>query len=132
MNRLLASATATLAVLALTVASFRAPDPVPLPDAGSPVTLGSDDAKPLPGYLEGLRAMATELGFLLVFDEIKTGFRHALDGYAGLSGVRPDLAVYGKALASGSWAKSAPRRSSSGPSSDSAGSALTVSLFGKA
>lgn len=57
--------------------------------------------RPLPGYLEGLRSMASELGFLLIFDEIKTGFRHALDGYAGISGVRPDLAVYGKAIASG-------------------------------
>ena len=56
---------------------------------------------PQPGYLEGLCAMASELGFLLIFDEIKTGFRHALDGYAGISGVKPDLAVYGKAIASG-------------------------------
>ena len=57
--------------------------------------------RPEPGYLEGLHAMAAEMGFLLIFDEIKTGFRHGLDGYAGISGVRPDLAVYGKAIASG-------------------------------
>lgn len=56
---------------------------------------------PRPGYLEGLRALADEFGFLLVFDEIKTGFRHAFGGYAEISGVRPDLAVYGKAIASG-------------------------------
>ncbi|MEZ5355966.1 MAG: aminotransferase class III-fold pyridoxal phosphate-dependent enzyme [Bryobacteraceae bacterium] len=57
--------------------------------------------KPAPGYLEGLRTLADECGFLLVFDEVKTGFRHAVGGYASLAGVRPDLAVYGKALASG-------------------------------
>lgn len=57
--------------------------------------------KPDPGYLEGLRALADELGFLLIFDEVKTGFRHALGGYSALSGVRPDLVVYGKAVANG-------------------------------
>jgi glutamate-1-semialdehyde 2,1-aminomutase len=57
--------------------------------------------KPRPGYLEGLRALADEFGFLLVFDEVKTGFRHALGGYAELSGVKPDLVVYGKAVANG-------------------------------
>ncbi len=56
---------------------------------------------PQPGYLEGLRALADELGPLLIFDEIKTGFRHAFGGYAEISGVQPDLAVYGKAVASG-------------------------------
>ena len=57
--------------------------------------------KPRPGYLEGLRHLADEFGFLLVFDEVKTGFRHALGGYAELSGVTPDLVVYGKAVANG-------------------------------
>lgn len=57
--------------------------------------------KPTPGYLQGLRDLATEAGFLLIFDEVKTGFRHAIGGYASLAGVSPDLAVYGKALANG-------------------------------
>ena len=57
--------------------------------------------KPQPGYLEGLRDLADEFGFLLIFDEVKTGFRHAIGGYAELSGVRPDLVVYGKAVANG-------------------------------
>ena len=56
---------------------------------------------PKPGYLAGLRALADEFGFVLVFDEVKTGFRHALGGYATLAAVKPDLAVYGKALANG-------------------------------
>ena len=56
---------------------------------------------PLPGYLEGLRELADKYGFVLIFDEVKTGFRHALGGYATLSGVNPDLVVYGKAIANG-------------------------------
>lgn len=57
--------------------------------------------KPQPGYLEGLRALADQYGFVLIFDEVKTGFRHALGGYSTLSGVSPDLVVYGKAIANG-------------------------------
>ncbi|HXB52070.1 MAG TPA: aminotransferase class III-fold pyridoxal phosphate-dependent enzyme, partial [Rhizomicrobium sp.] len=57
--------------------------------------------KPRAGYLEGLRDLAEEFGFLLVFDEVKTGFRHAVGGYAEISGVKPDLVVYGKAVANG-------------------------------
>ncbi|MFN7923212.1 MAG: aspartate aminotransferase family protein [Bryobacteraceae bacterium] len=57
--------------------------------------------KPRAGYLAGLRKLADEFGFILIFDEVKTGFRHAFGGYAAISGVRPDLAVYGKAVANG-------------------------------
>jgi glutamate-1-semialdehyde 2,1-aminomutase len=57
--------------------------------------------KPLPGYLEGLRKLADRYGFVLIFDEVKTGFRHALGGYSTLCGVSPDLVVYGKAIANG-------------------------------
>ncbi|WP_260706750.1 aspartate aminotransferase family protein [Edaphobacter flagellatus] len=56
---------------------------------------------PREGYLQGLRALADKHGFVLIFDEVKTGFRHALGGYSTLSGVRPDLVVYGKAIANG-------------------------------
>jgi glutamate-1-semialdehyde 2,1-aminomutase len=57
--------------------------------------------KPEPGYLKGLRALADRYGFVLIFDEVKTGFRHTLGGYAALAGVTPDLVVYGKAVANG-------------------------------
>lgn len=57
--------------------------------------------KPQPGYLEGLRRLADQYGFVLIFDEVKTGFRHALGGYSAICGVQPDLAVFGKALANG-------------------------------
>ncbi len=57
--------------------------------------------KPQPGYLQGLRKLADEFGFLLVFDEVKTGFRHALGGYQSICGVTPDLSTFGKAVANG-------------------------------
>ncbi|HZO87804.1 MAG TPA: aspartate aminotransferase family protein [Chthonomonadaceae bacterium] len=57
--------------------------------------------KPQPGYLEGLRKLCDEHGVVFVMDEVKTGFRHALGGYQSLAGVRPDLSVFGKAIANG-------------------------------
>jgi glutamate-1-semialdehyde 2,1-aminomutase len=56
---------------------------------------------PQPGYLAGLRKLADESGFILIFDEVKTGFRHAIGGYSQIAGVAPDLVVYGKAIANG-------------------------------
>lgn len=57
--------------------------------------------KPLPGYLEGLRALCDKYGTVLIFDEVKTGFRHALGGYQSIAGVLPDLCTFGKAVANG-------------------------------
>jgi glutamate-1-semialdehyde 2,1-aminomutase len=56
---------------------------------------------PAPGFLEGLRALCTRHGVVLVFDEVKTGFRHALGGYQAVCGVTPDLTFFGKALGNG-------------------------------
>jgi glutamate-1-semialdehyde 2,1-aminomutase len=57
--------------------------------------------KPQPGYLKGLRELADRFGFLLIFDEVKTGFRHAFGGYNELCEVQPHLVAYGKAIANG-------------------------------
>ena len=66
-----------------------------------PVLQNIGVVRPRAGYLAGLRALADEFGFLLIFDEVKTGFRHALGGYSELAAVTPDLVVYGKAIANG-------------------------------
>ncbi len=66
-----------------------------------PVLQNIGIVKPQPGYLEGLRQLCDEAGVVLVFDEVKTGFRHALGGYQSLCGIRPDLSIFGKALANG-------------------------------
>ena len=52
-------------------------------------------------WIARARALATESGAVLVFDEMKTGFRLKPGGYGELSGVEPDLAVFGKAMANG-------------------------------
>jgi glutamate-1-semialdehyde 2,1-aminomutase len=57
--------------------------------------------KPEPGYLEGLRELADKYGFVLIFDEVKTGFRYCLGGYSQLCGVKPDLLYFAKAIANG-------------------------------
>ena len=57
--------------------------------------------KPVPGYLEGLRDLADHYGFVLVFDEVKTGFRYCVGGYSQLKGSNPDIAYFAKAIANG-------------------------------
>jgi glutamate-1-semialdehyde 2,1-aminomutase len=59
------------------------------------------NAAPAPGFLELLRDLTDTYGALLVFDEVKTGFRHHLGGYQAIAGVTPDLTALGKALGNG-------------------------------
>ena len=66
-----------------------------------PVLQNIGVVKPLPGYLEGVRQLCDTHGALLVFDEVKTGFRNGLGGYQALCGVTPDLSTFGKAVANG-------------------------------
>lgn len=47
------------------------------------------------------RELADGAGAVLVFDEIKTGFRLRPAGYQELAGVTPDVATFGKAMANG-------------------------------
>lgn len=56
---------------------------------------------PLEGYLDDVRALTTENGVLLIFDEVITGFRVACGGAQVRYGVTPDISVFGKAIASG-------------------------------
>ncbi len=56
---------------------------------------------PEEGYLEGLRKICDQHGIVLIFDEVKTGFRHGLGGYQAICGVMPDLCIFGKAVANG-------------------------------
>ena len=56
---------------------------------------------PRPGYLELLRDLTTKHGVVLIFDEVKTGFRVALGGAQELYGVLPDLSTAAKALGAG-------------------------------
>jgi len=63
--------------------------------------LGSAVEMPKPGYLEGVRKLADKYECVLIFDEIRTGFRVALGGAQEYLGVTPDLTTVGKAMANG-------------------------------
>jgi glutamate-1-semialdehyde 2,1-aminomutase len=56
---------------------------------------------PAPGWLEHLRGLCDEHGIVLIFDEVKTGFRIALGGAQEYFGVKADLAAYAKAMGNG-------------------------------
>ena len=56
---------------------------------------------PKPGFLEGVREIADRYGAVLVYDEIRTGFRLSMGGAQKLYGVTPDVSVLGKAIANG-------------------------------
>ncbi len=66
-----------------------------------PVMCNNGCIPPAPGFLVGLRHLCDELDIALIFDEVITGFRLGLGGAQQRFGVTPDLAVFGKALASG-------------------------------
>ena len=56
---------------------------------------------PEPGFLEKVRKMADQYGAVLIYDEIRTGFRMSLGAAQAYYGVNPDLSVLGKAIANG-------------------------------
>jgi glutamate-1-semialdehyde 2,1-aminomutase len=56
---------------------------------------------PDPGFLAFLREVTAARGIVLIFDEIKSGFRIGLGGAQAYFGVTPDLAVVSKAMAAG-------------------------------
>jgi glutamate-1-semialdehyde 2,1-aminomutase len=66
-----------------------------------PAMCNTSAIAPHPGYLEGVRVACDRTETMLIFDEVITGFRLGIDGAQGKFGVKPDLAVFGKAIASG-------------------------------
>lgn len=56
---------------------------------------------PAEGFLEGLRALCSEHGTLLIFDEVMTGFRLAKGGAQELYGVTADIVCFGKVIGGG-------------------------------
>ncbi len=52
-------------------------------------------------WLQRVRELCTAYGVVLIFDEVKTGFRLALGGAQEYFGVRADLAAYAKAMGNG-------------------------------
>jgi glutamate-1-semialdehyde 2,1-aminomutase len=53
------------------------------------------------GFIDGLRKITEKLGILLIFDEVKTGFRIGLGGAQAFFNTRPDLTTLGKVVGGG-------------------------------
>jgi len=66
-----------------------------------PVLGNAQGILPQPGFHAAMRALTEEFGILLIFDEVKTGFRFARGGAAEFFGIRPDLATFAKAMGNG-------------------------------
>jgi len=56
---------------------------------------------PKKGYLEFVRSLCDKYGILLIFDEVKTGFRIAKGGAQEYFNVKADLVTYAKAAGNG-------------------------------
>ncbi len=56
---------------------------------------------PVAGFLEGLRALCSESGALLIFDEVMTGFRVHRGGAVARYNISPDLFTFGKVIGGG-------------------------------
>jgi glutamate-1-semialdehyde 2,1-aminomutase len=56
---------------------------------------------PARGYLEALRAVTSNDGAVLIFDEVMTGFRLAFGGAQELYSIQPDLTTMGKIIGGG-------------------------------
>ena len=66
-----------------------------------PVAGNMNCIPPVPGFLETLRQVCDEYASVLIFDEVMTGFRVALQGAQGLYSIQPDLTTLGKIIGGG-------------------------------
>ena len=66
-----------------------------------PVLGNAQGILPQPGFHQAMRALTEEFGILLIFDEVKTGFRFARGGAAEFFRITPDIATYAKAMGNG-------------------------------
>lgn len=57
--------------------------------------------EPKNNFLENCRDIATDIGAVLIFDEVSSGWRLNVGGAHKLYGVNPDIAVFGKAMSNG-------------------------------
>jgi len=66
-----------------------------------PVMFNVGCVTPNDDYLKAVRQLTEELGMILIFDEVISGFRLAPGGAQEYYGVTPDISTFGKAIANG-------------------------------
>ena len=57
--------------------------------------------QPSKEFVQAMRALTTQYGAVLIYDEVMTGFRVALGGAQSLHGIKPDLTCLGKVMGGG-------------------------------
>jgi len=78
-----------------------AADPPPAAVILEPIAANMGVVAPEPGFLEGVVRACHEVGALVVFDEVITGFRVARGGAQELYGITADLTCLGKIIGGG-------------------------------
>lgn len=78
-----------------------AADPAPAALILEPLPANMGVVPPDPGYLAGAVAACREVGALVIFDEVISGFRVARGGAQEIYGQRPDLTCLGKIIGGG-------------------------------
>jgi len=66
-----------------------------------PILGNTASIMPLPGFLEKVRELCDKYGIVMIFDEVKTGFRIANGGAQEFFNIQADLVTYAKALGNG-------------------------------
>jgi glutamate-1-semialdehyde 2,1-aminomutase len=66
-----------------------------------PIAGNMNMVRPAPGFLEGLRALCSRHGAILIFDEVMTGLRVGPQGMQGLCGITPDMTTLAKIIGGG-------------------------------
>jgi glutamate-1-semialdehyde 2,1-aminomutase len=66
-----------------------------------PMLGNSASIMPQPGFLEKIRELCDQYGIVMIFDEVKTGFRIAKGGAQEFFGIQADLVTYAKAMGNG-------------------------------
>src|SRR5438270_4582018 len=66
-----------------------------------PILMNVGLCMPQPGFLKGLRDLASKNGALLIFDEVKTGAKLAWGGASDYFGVKPDMICLAKSIGGG-------------------------------
>ncbi|MGZ3238470.1 MAG: glutamate-1-semialdehyde 2,1-aminomutase [Burkholderiaceae bacterium] len=66
-----------------------------------PVAGNMNLVRATPEFLHAMRRLCTQHGAVLIFDEVMSGFRVALNGAQSLFGIRPDITALGKVIGGG-------------------------------